>query len=44
MLYAATKEQLRKVLDVKASIHADDRADIEWKTLLKEASGGRASV
>ncbi|GKZ72545.1 hypothetical protein AnigIFM50267_008914 [Aspergillus niger] len=41
MLYASTKEQLRKALDVKVSIHADDVHDIEWKTVLREASGGR---
>ncbi|RAL02338.1 actin-binding ADF family protein [Aspergillus ibericus CBS 121593] len=41
MLYASTKEQLRKALDVKVSIHADDLHDIEWKTVLSEASGGR---
>lgn len=41
MLYASTKEQLRKALDVKVSIHADDLHDIEWKTILREASGGR---
>ncbi|GLA12841.1 hypothetical protein AnigIFM62618_009356 [Aspergillus niger] len=38
MLYASTKEQLRKALDVKVSIHADDVHDIEWKTVLREAS------
>ncbi|GAA87771.1 cofilin, actophorin [Aspergillus luchuensis IFO 4308] len=41
MLYASTKEQLRRALDVKVSIHADDLHDIEWKTILREASGGR---
>ncbi|PYI01185.1 cofilin, actophorin [Aspergillus sclerotiicarbonarius CBS 121057] len=41
MLYASTKEQLRKALDVKVSIHADDLYDIEWTTVLSEASGGR---
>ncbi|KAL4887666.1 cofilin, actophorin [Aspergillus karnatakaensis] len=41
MLYASTKEQLRRALDVKVSIHADDVSDIEWKVVLKEASGGR---
>ncbi|EYE90103.1 actin-binding ADF family protein [Aspergillus ruber CBS 135680] len=44
MLYAATKEQLRRALDVKVSIHADDLLDIEWKAVLREASGGRARV
>ncbi|CAI7573220.1 unnamed protein product [Penicillium bialowiezense] len=37
-----TKEQLRKFLDVKASIHADDLDELEWKTVLKEVSGGKA--
>ncbi|OJZ85406.1 hypothetical protein ASPFODRAFT_34320 [Aspergillus luchuensis CBS 106.47] len=41
MLYASTKEQLRRSLDVKVSIHADDLHDIEWKTILRVASGGR---
>jgi cofilin len=41
MLYAATKEHFRRAIDVKVSIHADDVNDIEWKTVLKEASGGR---
>ena len=41
MLYASSKEQLRRALDIKISIHADDVHDIEWKTVLKEASGGR---
>ncbi|PYH93986.1 cofilin, actophorin [Aspergillus ellipticus CBS 707.79] len=44
MLYAATKEQLRRALDVKISIHADDLSDIEWKKVLVEASGGRVKV
>ncbi|KAJ9358829.1 cofilin, actophorin [Paecilomyces variotii] len=44
MLYAATKEQLRRALDVKVSIHADHPSDIEWKTVLREASGGRVRV
>ncbi|KAJ0416356.1 hypothetical protein BJY00DRAFT_235198 [Aspergillus carlsbadensis] len=43
MLYAATKEHFRRAIDVKVSIHADDVNDIEWKTVLKEASGGRIS-
>ncbi|KAL3462825.1 cofilin, actophorin [Aspergillus heterothallicus] len=44
MLYAATKEQLRRALDVKVSIHADGPSDLEWKTVLKEASGGRVMI
>ena len=42
MVYASTTEQLRKFLDVKASIHADETSELEWKTVLKEASGGKA--
>lgn len=42
MIYASTKEQLRRFLDVKASIHADEVGELEWKTVLKEASGGKA--
>ncbi|PYH87093.1 cofilin, actophorin [Aspergillus uvarum CBS 121591] len=41
MLYASSKEQLRRALDVKISIHADNVHDIEWRTVLREASGGR---
>ncbi|KAJ5757934.1 Actin-binding cofilin/tropomyosin type [Penicillium nucicola] len=42
MIYASTKEQVRKFLDVKASIHADEPDEIEWQTVLKEVSGGMA--
>ncbi|KAJ5776192.1 uncharacterized protein N7511_001203 [Penicillium nucicola] len=42
MLYACSKEQLRKALDVSISIHADSRDELEWKQVLKEASGGKA--
>ncbi|KAB8204921.1 hypothetical protein BDV34DRAFT_110824 [Aspergillus parasiticus] len=42
MLYASTKEQLRSALDVKLSIHADTPDEIEWKTVLSVASGGKA--
>lgn len=42
MLHAATKEQFRKAIGAKVSIHADELHDIEWKVVLKEASGGRA--
>ncbi|KAE8377114.1 hypothetical protein BDV26DRAFT_293541 [Aspergillus bertholletiae] len=41
MLYASTKEQLRNALDVKLSIHADTPDEIEWKTVLSVASGGK---
>lgn len=42
MIYASTREVLKNALNVVTSIHADDKADIEWKTVLKEASGGKA--
>ncbi|OOO05700.1 Actin-binding, cofilin/tropomyosin domain-containing protein [Aspergillus oryzae] len=35
-------EQLRSALDVKLSIHADTPDEIEWKTVLSVASGGKA--
>ncbi|KAJ5391189.1 hypothetical protein N7509_006679 [Penicillium cosmopolitanum] len=41
MLYAATKEQLRRILDFKVSIHADELSGIEWMRVVREASGGR---
>ncbi|KAL1882554.1 hypothetical protein Plec18167_002970 [Paecilomyces lecythidis] len=41
MLYASTKEQLRNVLDVKVSIHADEVDDLRWQNVLSVASGGR---
>jgi cofilin len=42
MLYACSKEQLKKALDVNVSIHADSLNELEWKLVLKEASGGKA--
>ncbi|KAJ5855628.1 uncharacterized protein N7529_009572 [Penicillium soppii] len=42
MIYASTRENLKNALNVVTSIHADDKSDIEWKTVLKEASGGKA--
>ncbi|KAJ5491914.1 hypothetical protein LT330_009166 [Penicillium expansum] len=42
MIYASTREVLKNALNVVTSIHADDKSDIEWKTVLKEASGGKA--
>ncbi|KAL1847713.1 hypothetical protein Plec18167_009320 [Paecilomyces lecythidis] len=42
MLYASTRENLKNALNIHTSIHADDKADIEWKTILGEASGGKA--
>lgn len=41
MLYASTKEQLRRALDVKVSIHADDAHDIEWKAIMSQVLGRR---
>lgn len=42
MLYASTREVLKNALNIPISIHADDKADIEWNTILSEASGGKA--
>lgn len=42
MIYASTREVVKNALNVHNSIHADDKADIEWKTVLQEASGGKA--
>lgn len=41
MVYASTKEGFKSYLDVPIAIHADDKGDIEWKTVLKAASGGK---
>ncbi|KAJ5246722.1 cofilin [Penicillium chermesinum] len=43
MIYASTRENLRNALNVANSIHADDKSEIEWKAVLKEASGGKAN-
>ncbi|KAB8258773.1 cofilin [Aspergillus pseudonomiae] len=42
MIYASTREVLKNALNIHTSIHADDKGDIEWKTVLNEASGGKA--
>ncbi len=42
MIYASTREVLKNALNVHSSIHADDKGDIAWKTLVAEASGGKA--
>lgn len=42
MIYASTKEQLRKALDIAVSIHAEELEDLEWNTVVSEASGGKA--
>lgn len=41
MIYASTKEQLKNALDVKLSIHADSSDEIEWKSMVNMASGGK---
>jgi cofilin len=42
MLYASTRENLKNALNIHSSIHADDKSDIEWNSILFEASGGKA--
>ncbi|RGP78665.1 cofilin [Fusarium longipes] len=42
MLYASTMEYLKKAINVGVFIHAGDQEDIEWKELVKAASGGKA--
>lgn len=42
MLYASSRETVKNALNLSTSIHADDKSDIEWKTVLAEASGGKA--
>ncbi|KAH7007613.1 cofilin, actophorin [Ilyonectria destructans] len=42
MIYASTREQLNKALNIGASIHADDLEDLEWSNVVREASGGKA--
>lgn len=41
MLYASTRETLKQALNITNSIHADDKGDIEYKTVLNEVSGGK---
>ncbi|BCS25437.1 actin-binding ADF family protein [Aspergillus puulaauensis] len=41
MLYASTTEQLRRALNVRVSIHADDPHDIEWKAIMSHMLGRR---
>lgn len=43
MVYASTKENLKQALQITSDIHADDKSEIEWKTVLQEASGGKAA-
>ncbi|KAL6889975.1 cofilin, actophorin [Trichoderma evansii] len=40
MIYASTREQVRKAFNVGNSIHADDLADIEWDNILAKVKGG----
>ncbi|OQE20476.1 hypothetical protein PENSTE_c013G00587 [Penicillium steckii] len=42
MIYASTKEQLRKALDIAVSIHAEELDELDWKEVVREASGGKA--
>ena len=42
MIYASTVEQLKRALNLGSSIHADNSDEIEWDTLLRGVSGGRA--
>jgi cofilin len=42
MIYASTREVLKSALNLVNSMHADDKGEIEWKAVLKEASGGKA--
>ena len=42
MLYATTRQTLKNTLNPHTSIQADDKADIEWKNVLSEASGRKA--
>lgn len=42
MLYASSKESLKKALEFNGpEIHADSTDELEWKTVLKEVSGGK---
>jgi cofilin len=41
MLYATTREVLKNAVNVAQSIHADDKSDIEWKSVLAEVSKGK---
>lgn len=41
MLYASTREVLKNAVNVAQSIHADDKGDIEWKSVLAEVSKGK---
>ncbi|KMU73920.1 cofilin [Coccidioides immitis RMSCC 3703] len=43
MLYATSRQTLKNALNPHTSIHADDKAELEWKNVLTEASGGMAT-
>jgi cofilin len=43
MVYASTKEDLKRALKITSEIHADDKSDIEWKTVLADASNKKAA-
>lgn len=41
MLYASSREVLKNALNVSFSIHADDKSDIAWKSVLADVSKGK---
>ncbi|KAM0494448.1 hypothetical protein ACHAP8_008591 [Fusarium lateritium] len=41
MVYASTREQLNKALNLPMSIHADDLDDLEWHSVVRRVSRGR---
>ncbi|KAL6918812.1 hypothetical protein FSHL1_002806 [Fusarium sambucinum] len=41
MVYASTREQLNKALNLPVSIHADDLDDLEWHSVVRRVSRGR---
>ncbi|KAF2019489.1 cofilin, actophorin [Aaosphaeria arxii CBS 175.79] len=42
MVYASTREYLRKALNIEVSIHADSIDELEWESILEKVSSGRA--
>ncbi|EEP79260.1 conserved hypothetical protein [Uncinocarpus reesii 1704] len=43
MLYATSRQTLKNAINPHTSIHADDKAELEWKYVLAEASGHKAT-
>ncbi|KAI1912965.1 hypothetical protein LOZ53_001058 [Ophidiomyces ophidiicola] len=43
MLYATSRQTLKNALNPHTSIHADDKSELEWKSVLSEASGRKAT-